>query len=238
MSVQKLSKSSYLRKNTSIQPFEMLFRHVLKLLRNADALAVWCHLQSLPEDWEINEKYIMNHFNWGRDKARNAMYCLILNGLVDKTQIINPDGTFGKSYIDLKDGYNFTTYIEYDKKIHKKVGKPTYIQLDAPLTEKPLNGSTVDGKTAPTEEEIFTEEENEQKNKKSFYDPDLSTKARLSTKKDKYQNSKKHEFAENMNQIANAKRHAKENEIYKQSKLPDYIREQMSSLTTRGKNCG
>ena len=54
----------------------MLSREVVQSIDNPDALAIWCYLQSKPQNWVVLEDQIRTHFNMGRSKYLKAMKCL------------------------------------------------------------------------------------------------------------------------------------------------------------------
>ena len=110
MSIQKASKNkNYL--HLPKKPFEMIYRQVLEKLKNSDSLAVYCHLMGKPDKWEINDQYLMSHFGWGRDKARNAINSLIVNKLMRRIQLVDEKGHFAGRVTELLDGYDFKEYI-------------------------------------------------------------------------------------------------------------------------------
>jgi len=57
-------------------PYFMLSREVVQSIDNPDALAIWCYLQSKPQNWVVLEDQIRTHFNMGRSKYLKAMKCL------------------------------------------------------------------------------------------------------------------------------------------------------------------
>lgn len=59
----------------------MLSREVVQAIDNPDALAIWCYLQSKPQNWIVLEDQVRSHFNIGRLKYLKAMRCLRLAGL-------------------------------------------------------------------------------------------------------------------------------------------------------------
>ena len=156
MSIEK-ADSSYLKIQKA--PFTILLNEVLQKLTNGEALAIWAHLQSLPENWIVNKKYLMNHFGWGRDKISEALRYLEDHKLLIREQEKNSNGTFGKSYIEVRCGHEF---------IPDKINHRFEINHQPPLTENQrtvdgftVDGFTVDGKSAPIKE-IY----NTNKNKK------------------------------------------------------------------------
>ena len=59
----------------------MLSREVVQTIDNPDALAIWCYLQSKPQNWIVLEDQVRSHFNIGRLKYLKAMRCLRMAGL-------------------------------------------------------------------------------------------------------------------------------------------------------------
>ena len=59
----------------------MLSREVVQAIDNPDALAIWCYLQSKPQNWIVLEDQVRSHFNIGRSKYLKAMKCLRTAGL-------------------------------------------------------------------------------------------------------------------------------------------------------------
>ena len=58
----------------------MLSREVVQAIDNPDALAIWCYLQSKPQNWIVLEDQVRSHFNIGRLKYLKAMRCLRVAG--------------------------------------------------------------------------------------------------------------------------------------------------------------
>ncbi len=71
-------------------PFIQHLNYVLQHLRDPIALAIWCYLTSLPEDWVVHRNQLMEHFNIGRDKLGTALKFLndnhLLEYIVDKDE--------------------------------------------------------------------------------------------------------------------------------------------------------
>lgn len=89
MAIQKQSATT-LRKIDI--PYSVFPTTVLNQIKNTDALAVWTYLLSKNEGWIIRMQDIQNHFNIGRDKARNAVKYLEEMGLVWREQKKNDKG--------------------------------------------------------------------------------------------------------------------------------------------------
>lgn len=150
-------------------PFTVLPNHVLQKINSTDALAIYCYLASLPNDWIINKQHLMNHFDMGRDKINKAINLLKDKNLIEFTQEKNSDGTYKKSELRLKRGYEV---------IHSQPLTENPSPVNSPLTEKPVSGQPVTGKTATTNTIINTNTIKEQresapKNQRAPLSPDF-----------------------------------------------------------------
>jgi hypothetical protein len=171
MSIQKTSKNSS-RLIRPKKPFEMIYRVVLEKLKDGNALAIYCHLMGKPDNWEINDQYLMNHFGWGRDKTRNAINTLIVNKLMRRTQEFDEKGRFVGKITELLDGYEFKEFIKYDKNKHKNL---EYYQNVHPLTEKPCDGLSGAGKQTATIEDIKAFKEEDKNKERGENEKDVFT---------------------------------------------------------------
>lgn len=75
-------------------PYFMLSREVVQSIDNPDALAIWCYLQSKPQNWVVLEDQIRYHFNIGRSKYLQAMKCLREMGLYRVIRIKDEQNRF------------------------------------------------------------------------------------------------------------------------------------------------
>src|ERR1700730_3347183 len=58
----------------------------LQSLTDVYELAFYSYLSSKPEDWKINHKELMNHFNLGKNKTYQVLNALITKRLVEKEE--------------------------------------------------------------------------------------------------------------------------------------------------------
>jgi hypothetical protein len=136
MSIEKLNIKLVRQENKS---FTTLYNSVIQNITDAFALGVYCYLSSLPHDWIVSKKQLMNHFNVGKDKISSTMSWLNKNNLIEYLQERNEDGKMGSHVIIVKDGSSFDG------------GKAGYRKSRLP--EKPVTG-----KSAPTNIIINTNE--------------------------------------------------------------------------------
>ena len=81
-------------------PFEVLDRASLQHIRNPIALAVWVYLRSKPEDWEVRESQVCEHFGIGRDRYRAAIRCLVDCHAIDDSRLRDSAGRIvGRAYV-------------------------------------------------------------------------------------------------------------------------------------------
>src|ERR1700730_7963141 len=50
-----------------------LVNKTINYIRNSDALALYTYLSCRPDNWDLNVKQIMSHFEWGRDKTYKSL---------------------------------------------------------------------------------------------------------------------------------------------------------------------
>jgi len=75
-------------------PYFMLSREVVQSINNPDALAIWCYLQSKPQNWIVLEDQVRDYFNIGRAKYLKAMKCLREAGLYKVVRIKDEKNRF------------------------------------------------------------------------------------------------------------------------------------------------
>ena len=154
MSVEKIDGA--LLRNEKL-PFTIHLNYVCQNLRNPLALAIWCYLTSLPDDWKIYRTELMKHFEVGRDKINHALTFLNQKKLLEYEQGRNEKGVFEDSYIKIKCGLEF---MEQHKKLSTDDPAGT---LKTRCTDYPLHGET-----APTKETLLTKEEKRKKRESSL----------------------------------------------------------------------
>lgn len=208
MSIEKLDSVKVRQEKI---PFTMHLNYVLQNVQHPLALAIWVYLSSLPETWHVNRNQLMEHFNVGRDKLKDALAYLNENYLIEYYQEKLPDGTFGHHEILVKSGHEFEV-------IHRTATAG----LKNRWTEKPL-----DGKTASIKEISNT---NKKYYKKSFCKTDQ-----------KKHNSERHAFADAMDAKAQGQRqmqreaeHIKKSDELKKTAMPQQLRDKVRVLRGTG----
>ena len=104
MSVEKLD-FNYVRQ--SQKSFTTFLNDVIQNLHDLSVLGVYCYLSSLPQDWNINRKQLMNHFGIGINKIDNTLKWMKDNYLLEYSRERKENGTLGKGFIIIKDGVDF-----------------------------------------------------------------------------------------------------------------------------------
>lgn len=219
MSIEKLDIAKLTQEKI---PFTMHLNYVLQNVRHPLALAIWVYLTSLPEGWEVHRNQLMEHFNVGRDKLKDALSYLHKNYLLEYSQDKLENGTFGTSHILVKSGHEFEV-------IHRNATGG----LKNRRTEKPL-----DGKTAPIKEIRNTKEERD-KNKSFCATAQKKPKSKKPKSAWKEENSKRPEWADKMDIAAQSKKqmereakHIEESNAFKKaaSGMPDEQRDKIKRL--------
>lgn len=75
-------------------PYFMLSREVVQSINNPDALAIWCYLQSKPQNWIVLEEQVRDYFDIGRSKYLKAMRCLREAGLYKVVRLKDDQNRF------------------------------------------------------------------------------------------------------------------------------------------------
>lgn len=130
-------------------PFEVIDRASLQQIANPLALAVWVYLRSKPENWEVREADITEHFGIGRDRYRASIRYLTQCGAIDDARIKDEAGRIvGRKYV-----------VNYA--VTRAPEKPdTRANQEARAPEKPVTRKKpTDGKSVPLKNtEVNTED--------------------------------------------------------------------------------
>jgi hypothetical protein len=205
MSVEKLDSAKI--KQDKI-PYTQHLNYVLQNLRDTTALAIWCYLTSLPDDWVVHRTQLMEHFNIGRTKLGTALKFLSDNRLIEYLVQKDDKGKIEAWHIMVKAGHEFEV-------IHRS-------QSTLPKTH--TVESPHSGKSAPTKEIRNT-------NKKVYKNKSFCANAQKKSKSEwKAENERVHEFAESKNQMANEAKHIEEHEQIKRAPMPDSLRSIIQDL--------
>lgn len=137
MSIEKVSYALIVQEQ---RPFTTLYSEVIQNISNAFSLGIYTYLSSLPYDWTVSRKQLMNHFNVGRDKIINTMRYLKDHHLIEHVQYRNDDGTMGNSIIIVKDGRDFISNFVHNHRLNEK----------NPVNVKSGAGKSGAGKSEPT----------------------------------------------------------------------------------------
>jgi len=197
-------------------PFTQHLNYVLQHLRDPVALAIWCYLTSLPEDWEVHRNQLMEHFSLGRDKLAAALKFLNDNWLIEYVVDKDEKGKILAWHIMVKAGHEFEV-------IHRS--------KSTPLVSTPLE-NLCSGK--------------QQLQKKEDTNKDFKKKSSCATAQKKpksewrKENDRAHDFAEAMNNKAQSRqqmdreaKHIEESNAYKKvatSGMPDELREKVKRM--------
>lgn len=118
MSIEKLSDVSG---TTDPVPYAQIANQCLQSVRNPDALAIWCYLQSLPSDWTLRRAHMMEHFDIGRDRYAKALRDLCEAGLISYEVIQGEDGRMLGKRVRV---HRLPTVRVSDMSVDRQDGKP------------------------------------------------------------------------------------------------------------------
>jgi len=91
----------------SSKPYTQILNTVLQANIDPTCLAVWCSLQSRPNNWKLQVNQLRAQFGLGRDKVYQVLNKLIAYNLLKKVQERNDDGTLGSILYIIQDGNEF-----------------------------------------------------------------------------------------------------------------------------------
>ena len=118
MSIEKLSDVS--GTNDPV-PYAQIANECLQSIRNPDALAIWCYLQSLPSDWTLRRSHMMEHFDIGRDRYAKALRELCEAGLISYEVIQGEGGLMAGRRVRV---HRLPTVRFTDTSVDRQDGKP------------------------------------------------------------------------------------------------------------------
>lgn len=122
MSIQKLAK------HQGDIPYSMMSRDVIQEITNPDALAIWVFLQSKPDNWNVQETQIRNHFDLGRTRYMKAMRQLRELGLYEVVRLKDDSNNFT--------GSRFNVYCFPQVSKSTPIQNRTYIKEEENTKEK------------------------------------------------------------------------------------------------------
>jgi hypothetical protein len=199
MSIEKLDQAKISKENI---PYTQISTFVIQNVRDPIAGFIWVYLSSLPVDWVVRKEQIKNKFNVGDTALKLIFSYLNRSKLIEYHRERLSTGKLGKSIIHVLCGNRFNADEHYIKTTGSKI-KPV-----AKIREK-----TTGSKTRRLENHTSGSGalQKKYKNKRN-----IKTKKSFCEK-----NSKKHDFSESMDKMANEKKHIEKHEEYKWAGVPE-----------------
>lgn len=157
----------------------------LQSIRNPVLLAIYVYLASKPQEWQINIKQLMNHFNIGKNKAYQAISDLTDMGLIKRTET--------------RDKGKFLNYEYYLFLKPKPITENR--EMVSPIPEKPVPGSPIPGNRETYKEKSFCIKRKEDK-KRDFLSTQKPRQADLNNYKWHKEREDKFEMPDNLKYIA------------------------------------
>ncbi len=208
---------------------------LLQGLSNAEALGLYVYFSSLPPSWEFYKEKIRDHFGFGRDKLEKLLNILLAHNLIQIFQERNVKGHFNNWRLHVN---NPNTYLSNNNTLlsNNNTLEPL-TDFQAPLTDfqgtdrSPANTAPVDLSTPLTclpftANQSLVNSSYKRNNTKQTAFKENKQKSFLDKKS--VDNSKRHPFAESMDQMASEAKHIAQNEAFKQP--PNETRTQWKAL--------
>lgn len=130
MTIEKLSDVSG---TTDPVPYAQIANECLQSIRNTDALAIWCYLQSLPSDWTLRKAHMMEHFDISRERYAKALRCLCDAGLISYETPQSEGGLLAGKRVRV---HRLPTVRKTDMSDNREVGKPATYKENIATKEK------------------------------------------------------------------------------------------------------
>lgn len=111
-------------------PYVQANTFVIQNITNAEALAVWIYLLTLPKDWLVMKAHVKKHFKIGDDKIKRIFAYLNKHGLIEYIKERDAKGRMGKILeIRILNGSRFiseqmTTGVKSTPPVNQTSGKP------------------------------------------------------------------------------------------------------------------
>jgi len=104
MSIEKLDSFKIKKSNIS---FTTIPNKVVQNIKNAEALAIWVYLLTLPPDWKVIKEQLKSHFSFGDNKIKRIFSYLVRSKLLQYSRERFLDGRLGEIEINISCGENF-----------------------------------------------------------------------------------------------------------------------------------
>jgi hypothetical protein len=177
---------------------------VLQHLFNLEALGLWCYFQSKPPQWNFHKDEIRSIFGVGINKLDSLLIILKKHNLVEITQDRSQKGCFATWHLHVKNGTEFVPFNENHR------------------TDKMHRSMKTVGTVNSTYKRKNTKKKDFKENKeKSFLD------------KKSHDNSKRHSFADSMDQMANEAKHTKKSNELKEAPIDPKVRAMLKGIIKR-----
>jgi len=195
MSVEKFRPYSSGKTKHESKPYSLILNKPAQECSNLEAIGLWAHFQTLPEDWIISPQYIQNKFNIGKDKVYKLLNYLISVKLLDRKRIVDDAGRHEDTIYIIRNGEAYSPLPEISEAVENPLP-----DLPLPVFPLPVNQDTTNNRFITNEKEIL------QKKQKAFG---------KSFKNRKAVNQEKHSFAHSKDQMGKEKEHIQQHEEIK-----------------------
>jgi hypothetical protein len=216
MSIEKLTDDSKLyRENT---PYAQILNSITINIKDNDAYRLYCYLFSKSSTWNVAKEWTAKQCRVRERKAKQCWSYLERCGLIEYIVIRDEKGKILKHDVRVLNGTKFNPNEPFLKE-KSAIGAET-APVDIHRCNYPPSGETTRMDIAPLLNKDLTNKDLKQKKDKSF----------CSSNNKKAENEDRHDFADNMDQMAREKQHIEENQIYKFSRMPDELRQLCKKL--------
>lgn len=193
MSVKKLTNESKVIIEKS--PYAQILNSIIVNIKDNDAFRLYCYLYSKSENWNVAKEWTAKKCKVAQKKSKKCWSYLERCGLIKYVIYKNEKGKIKKYDVEVLNGLKFDPnepFLNENKPSGAKT-TPLVKVIHTQWGKYPPTGQSTPLDFAPLLNKDLTNKDFERKKEKSFCE-----------------NSKKHEFANSMNQMASEKKYIEE----------------------------
>lgn len=121
MTVEKLNDPEA-RLEVEGVPFAQIANQGLQSIKNTDALAIWCFLQSMSNGWIIRRTHIIEHFDLSRERYAKAMKLLMDMGYMSHVKLQGEGGRMVGQKVVI---HRLPRVRDSDRSVSRPLGNPS-----------------------------------------------------------------------------------------------------------------
>lgn len=156
MSVEKFKPYTDGKIKHEVKPYTVILNKPLQHCDNLEAIGLWTHFQTLPEDWIISPSYIQNKFNIGKDKVYKILNYLIKVNLLSRERLIDAQGKHIETIYVIRNGEDYKPLSEISEAVNPLPDLPLPV-LPLPVNQDTTNKTRITNENTEREMALLSE---------------------------------------------------------------------------------